>query len=76
MSITFDSDKWSNPAKARDYENSHTRSNSLVLVPAKELRYFKVHSTQSDALFSQIVSQDENAKLVRIPVPAKNNEET
>lgn len=56
MSITFDSDKWSNPAKARDYENSHTTSNTMVLVPAKELRYFKLHSTQSDALFSQIVS--------------------
>jgi hypothetical protein len=75
MSITFDSDKWSNPAKARDYENSHAKPKSLVLVPAKELRYFKVHSTQSDALFSQIVSQDGNARPVRNPVPPINIEE-
>jgi hypothetical protein len=34
----------------------------MVLVPAKELRYFKLHSSQSDALFSQIMNDDTGAK--------------
>lgn len=75
MSITFDSNKWSNPARARDYENSHATTNSMVLVPAKELRYFKVHTAQSDALFSQIVSQGKKINPVNIAEPAEADSE-
>ena len=75
MSITFDSSKWSNPARARDYENSHVTTNKMVLVPASELRYFKMHTAQSDELFSQIVSQGEKIKPINFADSAETDSE-
>lgn len=64
MSITYDPKKWSNPSRARDFEPSKKKTNSLVLVPARELRHFKITSDGNPALFSQIVSQDENKPVI------------
>jgi hypothetical protein len=64
MSITYDPEKWSNPSRARDFEPSKKKTKSLVLVPARELRHFKITSGSNSALFSQIVSQDENKPVI------------
>lgn len=64
MSITYDPKKWSNPSRARDFESSIKKTKSLVLVPARELRHFKITSDSNPALFSQIVSQEENKPVI------------
>jgi hypothetical protein len=68
MSITFDFEKWSNPLLRRETEPEPRQSRSPVLVPVKELAYFKAHPEfPPDMLFPFL---EENAtKAPREPLP-------
>ncbi len=76
MSITYDSEKWTNPLRVWDLESQAKRSKAPEVVALSELRYFRVRDDSSDKADSAYVDEGSLEKAPGDPSPeSRSNRE-
>jgi len=63
MSITFDTERWSHPWRARDIEESEKRSSSPRVVPVGEIPFFKAKPDLEGEAFFRLFAEEEDPTI-------------